>query len=119
MPLSDAFSITLHPTDATWRQQAIELAVRRGLVGQAQFVKESFDPRSALHSDRFRYYACTSASEPRDYTVLIDDALGCGCGCVAGGLARPCAHAGAALLLDRGLAPSRSRPTDSTFALGA
>lgn len=119
MPLSSLFNVTLHETDEQWRMRAVELAVRRGLMGQAALTKVRFDPRSTLDVDKIRSYACASASEPLDYTVMVDDALGCGCNCVAGKLQNPCAHAGAALLLDRGLVPSRTRPTDPATSLAS
>lgn len=93
------FSFTMDETATpAWRLRAVKLAFERGLAGQA------------LSTPQPGLYTCVSASSPRDYAVRFAPQAGViMCECEAGRRSRPCAHAGAVLLLITRLAPERGR----------
>jgi hypothetical protein len=86
--------------DRRWRQRAVELAGERRLVGQAFF--------NYTETNGLQHYCCTSASEPFDHVLVYNQyTQAISCGCYAAIHGRPCAHAGATLLLIAELAEER------------
>lgn len=107
--LSNTPARTPPSIDPAWRMRAVELAVERHLIGQAQLVRvQQLDP--ADPTNVVGVYAVVSASEPEDHEVNYYTANGAVlCDCYAGVHERPCSHAGAVLLHAKGLAPARQR----------
>lgn len=96
----------MNSTNAAWRMRAVELAVQRGLIGQAILETRTRTSGGLLYET----YSCVSASEPEDHTLVLQaNNASVDCDCRAGELHKPCAHAGAVLLLHFGLAPERER----------
>ena len=95
---TNAVDVTATPA---WRKRAVELAVERGLIGQA------------MRTEHPNMFECVSASAPRDYRIFYAPQTGSVvCACEAGMHQTPCGHAGAVLLLITRLAPERERTAE-------
>lgn len=104
MATIDFGSVPDESATPAWRKHAVELAVSRGLIGQA------YRPKEQQNTPGVEEYRCVSASEPIDYKIDYHPEVGTvQCSCRAGQHQRPCSHAGAVLLYICGLAPARVR----------
>lgn len=85
----------------TWRMNAVRLAHERSLVGKAILREKKPD---------YDVYGVPSISEPVEHTVkYVRKGSVVECDCMSAVHGRPCAHAGAVLLLVTGLAPESGR----------
>lgn len=88
--------------DLAWRLHAVKLAVQKNLAGRAR-LREVV----AYWEDDVEFCTVVSQSEPglRHTVTYRVDSGSVQCDCTAAQHGSPCAHAGAVLLLCRGLAP--------------
>lgn len=111
MPSSDDFDLSLDPepnpvsADPAWKLHAVKLAVEHKLAGRARSVSR---PDYPLSHPSIWHYTVASQSKPGEkHTVILDSMdYTVACDCMAGINGKPCAHAGAVVLLFCALAPN-------------
>ncbi len=108
------FTGVYDPTMVTdWRAEAARLAYDRKLAGRAWLARRADGVESRTEIGQL-VYETTSVHNPDDHTVLFDPKTSAiTCDCEAGQHRRPCAHAGAVLLLRARLAREYHRPRSS------
>lgn len=105
MPDKASFEGVTEPsTSPMWKQEAIRLAHERKIVGKVEF--------TGWNAAGLMLYNCPSSThETIDYRLTWDSpARVVRCSCEAGQHGRPCAHAGATLMLLAGYTVQPGEP---------